>query len=211
MKIPTPSLLFLLGATKACHAFVVAPRRVTTATALASEPPAATTVSKENDPDKHQLQPVFPPYAKPDPKGPLGKIGDVPEDKHKLTQVFPTFAKPDPVGPLGKVGNDKTKGLQPVFPTFGTPEPSASLGQVGELSPLRNDKHKLTPVFPAYEQQPLAKPSLGHVGGSNKKKKGLHNDFPDFGTPPAKPELGQVGDNASKKKGLDSVFPTWEK
>ena len=109
------------------------------------------------------------------------------------------------------MGDDKTKGLHPVVPTYGTPEPSA-LAQIDAR-------------FPACEQ-PLAKPSLGHVGDddddnddddkeASRKKKGLHNDFPDFGTPPAKPELGQVGDNnnnnASKKKGIDAVFPTWEK
>ena len=92
MKSATPTLLLiLLGATKACHAFVVAPRRVTTTTFLASETPTATSVSKEkNNPNKHQLQPVFPLYAKPDPKGLLGKLGDMPGDKK--TQIDPSLS-----------------------------------------------------------------------------------------------------------------------
>ena len=175
----TTTLLLLSVAPTVCNAFVAPPVvPLSSCTVLAAEAAgtgANNKVSKENDPDKHKLQQVFPSYTKPDPYAPLGKVGDVPEDKHKLTAVFPDFTKPDPKGPLGKVGETRQKGIKPVFPDYAKPDPAGPLGKVGDVPA---DKHKLTQVFPPFGN-PESKPNLGQVGDSPNKK-GLDQIYPTW-------------------------------
>lgn len=117
MKCATNTLLLLLGAT-ASHAFVVTPSSGTT-TALAGyhyrngpdEDPSSTAGTA---PQKG-LKPVFSDYGTPEPRAPLGQVGD-PNDGKGLKPVFGDFGTPEPKAPLGEVGEqNKGKGLNRVF------------------------------------------------------------------------------------------------
>ena len=133
--------LLLLMASSACHAFVRTVHRHYSKTALSS--------AEDNKGNSKKLSQVFPEFAKPDPVGPLGQVGD--ESPKGLHAVFPTFAKPEPVASLGQVGDtpDGKHKLSPVFPPFGEQQAHPPLGDVGESA---SSKKSLDTVFPDWEK-----------------------------------------------------------